>query len=386
MPKRSKVVARLPADFAIIDLPREGSRWYADPMVRPLRLRASRRGLTWIFHGRIRGEPRRRTLGVYPRVSLEQARASAQRLAAEGAPAASNVPLTLAQLRLAYFDGAEFKALAPRTQRSYKWVLQSKDYEPLAPRKIRDITRLDLLAMKDRIAADGRAFQNILRPAQALFSWGLDRGFLDVSPAARLKLPLNEADPQPYTDGELGALAEAADKAEEPWRTLYLLVAYTGQRPATWTDAKWPEIDLRNATLTVGRARGRTTKRGRGWAIPLAGPAVALVQALHRRQGRGRNEWLFGRRLVVEQKVRDRIAEAAGLASAEDRGTLHRFRSTMLTKFNRWRVPTEVQQRMAGHANPFEGSRAHYIPAPPTPEMHELAAKYAEHVRMCMLL
>jgi hypothetical protein len=86
------------------------------------------------------------------------------------------VPLTFAQLRLAYFDSAEFKALAPRTQRSYKWVLNSKDYEELAPRKIRDVTRLDLLALKDKIAADGRAFQNILRPAQALFSWALDRG------------------------------------------------------------------------------------------------------------------------------------------------------------------------------------------------------------------
>jgi integrase len=209
---------------------------------------------------------------------------------------------------------------------------------------------------------------------------------IDVSPAARLKLPLNEADPQPYTDSELGALVEAASKAEEPWRTLYLLVAYTGQRPATWTDAKWTEIDLRNATLTVGPPPGAHHEARPGLVHPARRPAVALVQALHRRQGRGRNEWLFGRKLVVEQKVRDRIAEAAGMAKEGERGTLQRFRATMLTKFNRWRVPTEIQQRMAGHANPFEGSRAHYIPAPPTPEMHELAARYAEHVRMCLLV
>lgn len=384
MARRSTFVARLPADIDAIDLPRRGAVWYRDPMTVPLRLRASRRGHTWIFHGRIRGEPRRQTLGRYPRMNLEQARAMSQRIAAEGAPA--TVPLTFSQLRLAYFDGAEFKRLADRTQRSYKWVLNSKDYEALASRKIRDITRLDLLALKDKIAADGRAFQNILRPAQALFSWALDRGHVDVSPAARLKLPLNEADPQPYTDSDLGSLVEAAEKAGEPWRTLYLLVAYTGQRPATWTDAKWAEIDLRNATLTVSRARGRKTKRGRGWSIPLAPAAIELLKALHKRQGRSRNEWLFGRRLVVEQKVRDKIAKAANMADAGERGTLHRFRATMLTKFNRWRVPTEVQQRMAGHANPFEGSRAHYIPAPPTQEMHELAARYADHVKMCTLL
>jgi hypothetical protein len=84
MPKRSKVVARLPADLDNIVLPKHGAEWYRDPLVTPLRLRASRRGLVWIFHGRIRGEPRRRTVGHYPRVSLEQARAHAQRLAAEG--------------------------------------------------------------------------------------------------------------------------------------------------------------------------------------------------------------------------------------------------------------------------------------------------------------
>jgi integrase len=368
-----------------LDLPRKGARWYRDPFTTPLRLRASRRGATWVFHGRIHGQPRRQTLGKYPRVSLDQARAMCARIATEsGAPAAT--PLTFSQLRLAYFGSAEFKRLADRTQRSYKWVLQSRDYEALAVSKIRDITRLDLLALKDKIAADGRAYQNILRPAQALFSWALDRGHIDVSPASRLKLPVNAADPKPYPDSDLGALLEAADKAAEPWRMLYLLVAHTGQRPSTWTDAKWSEIDLDEATLTVSRVRGRKTKLKHGWSIPLAEPVVSILRALRKRQGRNRNEWLFGRKLVVEQKVRDRIANAAGLSADSDRGTLHRFRSSMLAKFAKWHIPTEVQQRMAGHASPFAGSRGHYIPLEPTEEMRELAARYAEQLKFCRLL
>jgi integrase len=243
-----------------------------------------------------------------------------------------------------------------------------------------------LLTLKDAIAADGRAFQNLLRPAQALFSWALDRGHIDVSPASRLKLPLNEADPQPYTDEELGAMVEAARKAAEPWATLYQLVAFTGQRPATWTDAKWNEISIKSATLTVGRQRGRLSKRGKGWAIPLSDPVVRLLAALQKAQGRQRNEWLFGRKLMVEQKVRDKIAKAAGMADKAARGSLHRFRSTMLTKLNEWRVPTETQQRLAGHASPLEGSRANYIPSPPTPEMREIAARYSEWVDYCRLL
>lgn len=384
MAKRSSFVAKLPSDIDAIERPRHGQRWFRDPLTVPLRLRTSRRGHTWIFHGRIRGAPRRQPLGRYPRMNLEQARAVAARIASEGAPA--SVPLTFSQLRLAYFDSAEYKRLAPRTQKSYKWVLQGKDYEGLKNRKLRDITRLDLLAIKDKIASDGRAFQNVLRPVQALFSWGLDRGHVDVSPAARLKLPLNEADPKPYTDDELGDMVGAAGKAAEPWRTLYLLVAHTGQRPATWTDAKWAEVGLRTATLTVSRTRGRQTKRGRGWSIPLAKPVLALLQALQKAQGHGKNEWLFGRALVVEQKQRDKIARAAGMPGRANRGSLHRFRATMLAKLNEWRVPTETQQRLAGHASPLEGSRAHYIPTPPTPEMRDAVEKYSDWINYCGLL
>jgi site-specific recombinase XerD len=361
-----------------------GQRWYQDATVRPLRLRVSRRGLAWVFHGRTRNGPRRRPLGKHPRMDIEQARAAAQRIASETAPAST--PLTFSQLRLAYFDSAEFKRLSSRTQKSYKWVLQGKDYEGLAPRKLRDISRLDLLAIKDAIAADGRAFQNVLRPAQALFSWALDRGLVDVSPATRLKLPLNQADPQPYTDDELGDMVVAVKKAIEPWRTLYLLVAYTGQRPSTWTDAKWNEISLKSGTLTVSRVRGRRSKLKKGWAIPLAKPVMALLQALLKRQGRDKNEWLFGRALVAESKIRNTIAKAAGLPKEANRGNLHRFRATMLTKLDQWGTSVEVAQRLAGHAAAFAGARAHYVTATPSPEMRKTADRYGEHVDYCELL
>lgn len=397
MPNRSQFVAKSPADSAAakrlqripailddIKRPKEGQRWYQDAMVTPLRLRVSRRGLAWVFHGRTKNGPRRRPLGDWPRMDIEQARAAAQRIAAETMPA--NTPLTFAQLRIGYFESAEFKRLAPRTQKSYRWVLESKDYSALAPRKLRDITRLDLLTLKDKIATDGRAFQNILRPAQALFSWALDRGHIDVSPAMRLKLPSNQADPKPYSETELGSMVEAAREAAEPWATLYQLVAFTGQRPSTWTHAEWGEVNLKAGILTVSRVRGRQSKLKRGWAIPLAKPALALLRALQKRQGRQRNAWLFGQPLSAESKVRNGIAKAAGLPSKANRGNMHRFRATFLTKLDDWGVSVEVAQRLAGHASAFAGARAHYVTAKPSPEMRATAERYAEWVDYCRLL
>lgn len=403
MPKRSQFVAdlptdtgagpnlptgarlrRIPSELDAIRLPASGQRWYQDSMVTPLRLRLSRRGLVWVFHGRTRDGPRRKSLGKYPRMDLEQARMAAQRIASETAPAST--PLTFALLRAAYFDSAEFKRLSPRTQKSYKWVLQKNDYSGLETRKLRDISRLDVLAIKDKIAEDGRTFQNVLRPCQALFSWALDRGHIDVSPATRLKLPLNQADPQPYTEDELGAMAHAAGEAEEPWRTLYLLTAYTGQRPSTWTDAKWNEVNMKSRTLTVSRVRGRRSKLKRGWSIPLASPVMSLLQALYKRQGQERNEWLFGVPLVAESKIRNKIAKAAELPKESNRGNLHRFRATMLTKLDEWGVSVEVAQRLAGHAAAFAGARAHYVTATPSPEMRATATRYANWVNYCELL
>lgn len=426
MEKRSAIVVqsptesraalrRIPSVIEDIKLPPSGARLYQDTLVSPLRLRASRRGLTWVFTGRTPKGPRReQPLGRWPFMNIDQARIAAQKVAATPATTSTvSSVTTFAQTRAAYFDSAEFKQLGQRTQSSYKWVLgpreakepdkpapKASDFEDLAARKIRDITRLDLLAIKDRVAASGRAFQNILRPAQALFTWALDRGYIDMSPAMRLRLPLNEADPHPYSDKELGAMVTAAREAEEPWRTLYLLVAYTGQRPITWTHAKWTEVSLRTATLTVSRTRGRKSKLKRGWSIPLAPPAVKLLEALFKRQGRQRNEWLFGQPIAAESKIRNKIARAAGMpgekqkagngewqkARRGNRGNMHRFRATMLTKFDEWGVVTETAQRLAGHASPFSGSRGHYVVASPSPDMRKIAIRYAEHVDYCELL
>jgi integrase len=348
----------------------------------PLRLRVSNRGFTWVYHGRLNGQPRRHPLGTYPKMSLEQARAAAMRLSDAGAVQTSVT--TLGQLREAYIASTEFAALAKRTQQSYQWVLEGKDYAPFNARKVRDITRQDVLGLKDQIAASGRAYQNLLRPLQALLTWAVDRGYIDVSPATRLRLPQNEADPHPFSDAELGEMVYTLEHrgVDEPYRTLYLLVAYTGQRPSTWAEAKWSEIDLKKGTLTVSRSRARTTKLGQGWAVPLSALVVQALTALREAQGKGRNEWLFGRPLVVEQKARNRIAKLAGMADEANRGTLHRFRATMLTKLNEWGAPLETQQRLAGHASPMAGSRAHYVTPAPTAEMRRVADEYSGWVRL----
>jgi hypothetical protein len=340
MAKRSQPVARLPADLDAIELPRSGVAWYRDPRTTGLKFRVSNRGYTWVLHARVRGQPRRIRLGQYPRMGLDAARIAAARLADAGV---QGPPVTLGQVREQYLDSPQFLGLAHRTQRSYKHSLAHRDLQPLMTRKLRDLTRLDFLTVKDTIARHGRAASNILRPVGALLSWGVDRGYLESNPAARLKLQANEADPRPFSEQEVAGMLVALYQSPEPLRTAGLLSAYTGQRPSTWTDAKWVEVDLRKARLTVSRSRGRKTKLGRGWAVPLPRQAVGLLKTLRKSQGNSPAEWVFGRRITIEQKQRDRLAKLAGMDDPSNRGTPYRFRDTFLSTLNEWGVPVETQ-------------------------------------------
>jgi integrase len=316
-------------------------------------------------------------------MSLDAARTAAGRLADSGIV---GPPVTLGQVREQYLDSPEFAALAPRTQRSYKHVLGHRDLYALMGRKLRELARLDLLNVKDAITREGRVASNLLRPVMALCSWAVDRGFIEVSPASRLKLAANEADPRPFSDHEVGEVVAALEKMPEPMRTLGLLIAYTGQRPATWTDAKWSECDLRRARLTVSRSRGRQTKLGRGWAIPIPTQALALLKELRKKQGRHATEYVFGRPIVIEQKQRDRLAKLAGMDDAGNRASLHRFRSTFLSTLNQWGVPVETQLMLAGHASPLAGSRSHYVVPIPSKEQVEVSQRWADRVQYLFIL
>jgi integrase len=377
------VVRRLPDHLDAVEIPRSGTALYRDPRSRGLFFRVSNRGYSWVLNARIGGMPRRVKLGDYPRMSLDAARTAAGRLADRGVV---GPPTTLAQAREQYLGSVEFSALAPRTQSSYRHVLTHKLLAQLMGRKLRELTRQDFLGLKHTLAQNGLVAANKLRPLMALCSWALDHGLIETNPATRLKLQANEADPQPYTQPEVSSMLAAIEKLEEPTRTLGIMVTYTGQRPTTWASAKWSEADLRRGTLTVVRSRGRAGKLGRGWSIPIPRQALEILTALRAAQGRHANEWVFGRRLVVQQRVRDRMAKIAGLADASNRGTLHRFRATFLTKLTEWGVPLEMQLALAGHASPLVGSRAHYVAPAPTPEQVAVMQRYGDWIQECYVL
>ena len=174
---------------------------------------------------------------------------------------------TLRDLLAAYQRSPEWLALAPRTVKNRTIAL--RHIMPIAHLTVAGMKRRELLALRDAIAVGiGPAAANAFAAAMAvMFSWARDRGWIDHSPADRIKALPGGHFPT-WTEDDLAAAMEAAD---EPLRRALTLAVYTGQRRGDLTSARWSDI-------SGGVWRLTQEKTGTKLAIPLH-PDVAAQMA-----------------------------------------------------------------------------------------------------------
>jgi hypothetical protein len=147
-------------------------------------------------------------------------------LAAAKAPIGRHAPGTLGALLTEYRRSPEWtgkKHITHQTQRVYLEPL-----EKLAHLKVSDVRRQHILTLRDSIAASrGRGAANgFAQVAGMLFSWARDRGWIDYSPADRIKR-LKGGELPAWTD-EMADLA--IERLPEHLRRAVILGRYTGQR------------------------------------------------------------------------------------------------------------------------------------------------------------
>lgn len=159
-----------------------------------------------------------------------------RRPAVDGGKAASAD--TLRDLLAAYQRSPEWLALAPRTVKNRTIAL--RHIMPIAHLTVAGMKRRELLALRDAIAVGiGPAAANAFASAMAvMFSWARDRGWIDHSPADRIKALAGGHFPT-WTEGDLAAAMDAAD---EPLRRALTLAVHTGQRRGDLIAARWSDI------------------------------------------------------------------------------------------------------------------------------------------------
>ena len=147
---------------------------------------------------------------------------------------------TIGALILAYKAGQEWHALAPASRATYAIYLRVLEAAPHT--RVADVTRRDILALRDAVAARGIGAANgFLRAASALFGWAVDREWIDNTPMARVRSLAGGSLPA-WTDEQA---RHAIAKLPEHFRRVVVLAWQTGQRRGDLVRLRWSDYDGR---------------------------------------------------------------------------------------------------------------------------------------------
>ncbi len=343
----------------------------------------------WRLRYWLAGRENRLSLGIYPEVSLADARArrdDARKLIAAGTDpsatrkaenASKSVRAEAARLSAAGLPGSgtfehvardwlttvhEVKVSAGHAERT-RIRLEQDAFPWLGRRPIAEIEAPELLACLRRVEARG-AIETAHRVKDAcgqVFRYGIATGHCKRNPAADLRDALRPVESRhhaaivdPKQGGEL--LRDMMAYAGHPvTRATLALSALLLLRPGELRQMEWAWIDFDGAMLTVPAEVMKRTKvdkaSGPSHAVPLAPQAVAILRELHPLTGHGRYVFpslLTGERCMSENTVRGALRR---MGYGNDDMTAHGFRAMARTMIaERLGIAPEVIEAQLAHA------------------------------------
>jgi integrase len=373
----------------------------ADTLIRELRVRVGTSGKrSWSMLYRVaqpdgsRGKMKRLNLGVYPQVSLTDARDKARQAletADKGIDPAAVRAEEIDQRHTRIFETVLARWVELHVKVNTRDGKRAKAAEELArkeaeesgtePREVGrcpaerlltdlvvpkwrgrlldSIRRTEVVALLDDIVVDKGA--NIAREVRkhlvGLFSWAIDRGLIDISPAAGIKrkdLKYTKRK-RSLSMEELRQVWDAAGELGYPFGDWYRLLILTGQRRSEIAelDREWFDPDVKRIFVIPDHIY----KTGIEHSVPLSEPAWALVEGLPRW-----NEGTFlfstkggSRPISGFSKVKARLdAKIAETAKKEGRApmapwTVHDIRRSVNTHMIRIGIREEHVERVLGH-------------------------------------
>lgn len=338
--------------------PEAGRREVHDSEVRGLVLRISGSGVkSWSLTYRVKGEPRRLTLGQYPGVDLKLARDRARD--ARGAIQRGEDPVE--EKKQAERDRQvngftacvneyveKYAKPRQRTWEQTKRTLERLTVPVWRDRPVKEIRRRDVVELLDGVARDTPCQANLLRAyLSRMFNWLIEREVIEISPlmgvAPRTK-------PQPrsrvLSDGELAALWKATGKLGGVFGAAVRFLMTTGVRRDEASDLRWDELDGDWAAMP-----GSRMKNGRDFRAPLSATAKAIVESVPK-LGRDYVFTTNGRTPIsgwghVKARLDKLMSHELGEEVAEWR--LHDLRRTLASGLARLGYRTEVIKRVLGH-------------------------------------
>jgi integrase len=226
------------------------------------------------------------TIGPYGRVTLHQARVTAQKvfaaklegrdLAAEKREARRRVVADRVEDLLETFILQHVSQ--NRSAYEIARLLRREMGKPWTGRSIHEITKRDVVEVISAIeqrGAPGTA-NKTLKVMKTFLRWCVGRAILDRSPAEGVPLPAKVVTrDRVLTDRELAQIILAARQISGPYGGIVELLALTGQRREEVAAMTWGELDLHQRVWTLPKSR---TKNAKGHVVHLSEQSMAVVR------------------------------------------------------------------------------------------------------------
>jgi integrase len=233
---------------------------YRDKSSPGLSLIVGKRRKSWsLTYTTIEGRRRRVCLGLYPEVSLANARRKAedtrtsvrQSADPQAAKRAYKASKTVGEVADDYL---RLYAVRKVTSDFDRYVIE-RDLKPsIGFMKVVDVSRRHIHEVLNRPLERGSdtMANRTLEITRKLFSWAVEQGHIDANPAEGIKKPTREkARSRTLSDDELKAVWAGLDKLSEQSRAALKLLILTGQRLMEVVGASWSEVDLDRAVWTL---------------------------------------------------------------------------------------------------------------------------------------
>jgi integrase len=319
----------------------------------------------WRIAYRFDGKQRTLALGIYPIVTLQEAREQrdgAKRLLAKGIDPSAQRRLdkqtaatgnTFKSVAEELLGKLEKEGRAPRTLGKLRWLL-SFAYPSIGERRVAEITAPELLSVLRKVEVRGRyeTARRLRSTCGMVFRYAIATGRAERDPSADLRGALTTpkvshrsaiVDP-----AGIGALLRAIDgfDGQPTTKAALRLAPLVFVRPGELRHAEWSEIDFEAAEWRIPAAK---MKMRRVHRVPLSRQALRIIRELQAISGGGR--WLFPSVRTVVRPISENTLNAAlrRLGYGPEQMTTHGFRtmaSTRLNEIGRWH-PDAIERQLA---------------------------------------
>lgn len=322
----------------------------------------------WRMKFRHAGKEKLLAFGVYPEISLAEARA--KRAAARAGLRDGRDPAAdrkAKKLQAVLSAETTFEAIAREWLASQKRKLTASTYDKalavleknafpwLGTRPIAEIDAPELLAALKRIEARGahETAHRVKSRAGQVFRYAIATGRATRDPSADLRGALEPIVSRSHSaitnPGPVGDLLRAIDgySGQFVTRSALRLSPLVFARPGELRHAEWEEVDFEAAEWRIPASK---MKMREAHVVPLSSQALAILEELQPLTGRGR--YLFPGLRTAGEPMSENTINAALRRLGYDKETMtgHGFRAMASTRLNEMGWAPDVIERQLAHA------------------------------------